>query len=151
MRTDQIPTEVAAAVRANYEAQRDAMVAGDADRLGELLTDGFTLTHMTGYQQPKAEWLADVGSGAMTYHTIKDVDVTVELDDATPMVTASTRTEATIWGSNGTWPLRLRIRFSHERGSWLASETVASTWRRHRAPAEHAASTEPHVRRRRRT
>jgi hypothetical protein len=102
MRPDDARAEVAAAVRANYEAQRDARVAGDADKLGELLTDGFTLTHMTGYRQPKAEWLADVRSGAMTYHTIEDVDVTVEPDNVTPVVTARTRTEATIWGSNGT-------------------------------------------------
>jgi Domain of unknown function (DUF4440) len=131
MRPNDARAEVAAAVRANYEAQRDAMVAGDADKLGELLTDGFTLTHMTGYRQHKAEWLADVRSGAMTYHAVDDVDVdvTVELDNVTPVVTARTWTEATIWGSNGTWPLRLRIRFTHERGSWLASDTVASTWR----------------------
>ena len=35
--------EIAAAVRANYEAQRAAMVAGNADALGDLLADGFTL------------------------------------------------------------------------------------------------------------
>ena len=127
MRADQARAEVAAAVRANYEAQRDAMVAGDADSLGELLTDGFTLTHMTGYQQPKAEWLADVRSGAMTYHTIDDVDVAVDFD-VDPVVTARTRTKATIWGSSGTWPLRLRIRFIRGHDGWLACQTVASTW-----------------------
>jgi hypothetical protein len=129
MRADESRAKIAAAVRANYEAQRDAMIAGDTDRLGELLTEGFTLTHMTGYRQPKGEWLTDVRSGAMSYHTIEDVDVTVKVDDVTPMVTARTRTEATIWGSNGTWPLRLRIHFIHDHGGWLACETVASTWR----------------------
>lgn len=122
-------TEIAAAVRANYQAQRDAMVAGDADALGALLTDGFTLTHMTGYRQPKAQWLADVASGAMAYHAIDDVAVSVDFDGDTPVVTAHTRTEATIWGGHGTWPLRLRIHFARIGGSWLASDTVASTWR----------------------
>jgi hypothetical protein len=118
------------AVRANYEAQRDAMVAGDTEALGALLADGFTLTHMTGYLQPKAEWLADVRSGEMSYHAIQNVDVTVDVDadTGTPVLIARTRTEATIWGSHGTWPLRLRIRFSGTGGSWLASDTVASTW-----------------------
>jgi hypothetical protein len=126
---DEDRAEIAAAVRANYQAQREAMVAGDADALGALLTDGFTLTHMTGYLQPRAEWLADVRSGAMTYHAIQDVDVTVDADADTPVVTARTRTEATIWGGHGIWPLQLRIRFGRMGGSWLATDMVASTWR----------------------
>jgi hypothetical protein len=112
--------EIAAAVRANYKTQRDAMVAGDADALGALLAPGFTLTHMTGYRQP--------GAGAMAYHVIEDVEVVVHVDDTAPVLTVRSRTEATIWGTHGRWPLRLRIRFTRVGGSWLASDTVASTW-----------------------
>ncbi|MCF4119917.1 nuclear transport factor 2 family protein [Antribacter sp. KLBMP9083] len=54
-----------AALRASYAAQCRAMVAGDADALGRLLADGFTLTHMTGTVQSKEQWLADVRSGEM--------------------------------------------------------------------------------------
>ena len=121
-------TPVAQEVRAGYAAQRRAMVAGDADALGALLADGYTLTHMSGFRQRKAEWLADVRSGEMTYHAIEDVEVSVDLDGDVPVVTARTRTEATIWGSHGTWPLQLRTRFVDVGGSWLALDTVASTW-----------------------
>jgi ketosteroid isomerase-like protein len=129
MPVDEGGTDVAAAVRVNYESQRQAMVAGDADALGALLADDFTLTHMTGYLQPKAKWLADVRSGEMTYHVIEDVVVAVDVSGDTPVVTARTRTEATIWGSHGTWPLELTIHFSHVGVSWMASHTVASSWR----------------------
>jgi hypothetical protein len=125
---DEAPAERAAAIRANYEAQRDAMVAGDSEALAALLDGGFTLTHMTGYIQPKAEWLADVRSGEMKYHAVHDVDVRVDVDTDTPILIARSRAEATIWGSHGTWPLQLRIRYRSSGGSWLASETVASTW-----------------------
>jgi hypothetical protein len=118
-----------AAVRSNYEAQRAAMVQGDADTLGALLTDGFTLTHLTGYRQPKAEWLADVRSGAMTYHAVRDVEVSVDVSGPAPVLTARTRTEATIWGGSGTWSLQLRIRFTFDGTDWLAADTVASVWR----------------------
>jgi hypothetical protein len=121
--------EIGKAVRANYEGQRRAMVAGDADALGALLADGFTLVHMTGYEQPKAEWLADVRSGAMSYCSMEDVEVSVDLAATAPVVTARTRTSATIWGASGTWPLQLRITFIHEDSAWVASGTVASTWR----------------------
>jgi ketosteroid isomerase-like protein len=90
-------TDVRDAVLAGYADQRRAMVAGDAEALGELLAGDFTLVHMTGYRQPRAEWLADVRSGAMTYHSMEDVDVSVEVSGDVPVVTASptTRTEGT--------------------------------------------------------
>lgn len=128
MTVNDTPTAIAAAVRAHSEAQREAMLAADADALDVLLADGFTLTHMTGYQQPKAQWLADVRSGEMTYHAIQDVDARVDLSGAAPVVDARTRTDATIWGSHGTWPLRLRIHLTRSGSFWLASHTMASTW-----------------------
>jgi hypothetical protein len=99
------------------------MVAGDADALDALLIEDFTLVHMTGYRQPKAEWLADVRSGAVTYHAMEDVDVS---GDA-PVVTARTWTAATIWGPSGTWSLQLRILFPRDGSAWLATHTVAAT------------------------
>jgi len=118
------------AARANYAAQRVAMVAGDAESLRRLLSEDFVLTHMTGYEQSRAEWLADVASGAMTYHSIQDVSLDVDHrgfpDQLT--LTARTRTLATIWGSRGTWPLQLEVTFMPVHEQWLATATVASTW-----------------------
>jgi hypothetical protein len=126
--TDDTATDIRDAVLANYEAQCQAMVDGDADALSALLAGDFTLVHMTGYRQPKAEWLADVRSGAMTYDLMEHVDVDVDLSGDAPVVTARTRTAATIWGASGTWPLQLRISFIHDGIAWLAMGTVASTW-----------------------
>jgi hypothetical protein len=122
-------TDIRDAVLVNYAAQCWAMVAGDPFALGALLADDFSLVHMTGYRQPKAEWLDDVGSGAMTYHSMEDVDVAVDVVGEAPVVTARTRTAATIWGTSGTWPLELRITFVPEGTGWVAAGTVASTWR----------------------
>ena len=44
-----------AAIVNAYREMYDAMLAGRTDRLGELLDDTFTLTHITGYKQPKGE------------------------------------------------------------------------------------------------
>lgn len=120
---------VEAAVRASYQAQHEAMVTGDVDALADQLADGFTLTHMTGYVQSRREWLEQVASGAMTYHSITDVALSLDhVDTAEPVLTVRTRTDATIWGSRGTWPLQLRIHFVHDGTRWMAARTVASTW-----------------------
>ncbi|WP_210412404.1 nuclear transport factor 2 family protein [Pseudarthrobacter sp. NIBRBAC000502772] len=39
-----------------HNALCEAMVAGDLAELGVILADDFTLTHMTGSVQAKAEW-----------------------------------------------------------------------------------------------
>jgi len=125
------PTDLVTAVLASYEAQRAAMVAGDAAALGEELARDFTLTHMTEYLQTRNEWLQQVDTGEMTYHSIEDVDIRVVdamAADEGPVVVARTRTDATIWGSRGLWRLQLNIHFTHQDGQWLAGHTVASTW-----------------------
>lgn len=122
------PDDLETALRENYGAQRDSMLAGDADTLGQLLAEDFTLTHMTGYEQSRDEWLAQVASGEMTYHRILDVAVTVRADSGEPVLTARTRTDAAIWGGRGTWPLQLEIHFIRATGQWLAAYTVASIW-----------------------
>lgn len=119
------PTEQA--LRAAWERQRLAMLAADTDALDELLSDDFTLTHMTGYVQPKEEWLDHISTGQMTYHSIVDVNVSAQPSAWT--VTARSKTSATIWGLTGTWNLALTITFAEQSGALRAVKTVATTWR----------------------
>jgi hypothetical protein len=60
---------------------------------------------------------------------MSDVAVSVAgADTDEPVLTARTRTDATIWGGRGVWPLQLQIHFVHHGGRWVAARTVASTW-----------------------
>lgn len=58
-----------------YSLLCDAMVSGDTKAIDALLTDDCVLTHMTGYPQPKIEWLGDIATGAMRYHSHEVVSV----------------------------------------------------------------------------
>lgn len=42
--------------------------------LGIILADDFTLTHMTGYVQAKAEWLDAIETGQMQYHRMETIE-----------------------------------------------------------------------------
>ncbi|MFC8263941.1 nuclear transport factor 2 family protein [Streptomyces sp. NPDC057291] len=90
-----------------HHAYLDAMVEGDTQELGSLLDDGFTLTHMTGYVQPKAEWLAEMKAGQFVYHSIDEVDTALDLDGGTARLTAWTMTDAKVYGSRSDWRLLL--------------------------------------------
>lgn len=116
------------AVRERFAAQCDAMVLGDTTGLDALLTRGFVLTHLTGYRQPRAAWLRDLDEDRIRYADIDVVEVRVDLDDAAPVLTARTITEATLPGGVGTWHLQLRQPYREQDGEWLAEECVSSTW-----------------------
>jgi len=118
----------AAAVRALHDALCEAMVAGDVAELAGILTDEFTLTHMTGYVQSRSEWLDAIETGQMQYHRMETVEATISADPAVPVLTARTLTDATIWGSRSTWRLTLRSWFEPHGGDWVVARTVASAW-----------------------
>ena len=106
----------------------DAMVDGDLAELGAILADEFTLTHMTGYVQSKAEWLDAIETGRMQYHRMETVEATLSTEGTAPALTARTLTDATIWGSRATWRLTLRSWFEARGDDWVITRTVASTW-----------------------
>lgn len=50
-----------------YREMNAEMVAANVGALDKMLTPDYTLTHMTGYKQSRAEWLAQVKNGEMRY------------------------------------------------------------------------------------
>lgn len=121
------PREVAAAVHTKIT---DAMVAADTATMDSLMTADCTLTHMTGYQQSKAQWFAAIHDGSMAYHGWKDRDVVVEIhDDGRASVDARMFLEATIEGFRNDWRLRIRADLVPTTvGGFLAQRMVASIW-----------------------
>ncbi|MHA7207925.1 nuclear transport factor 2 family protein [Arthrobacter sp. MDT1-65] len=119
-------------VRRLHNDMCEAMMGQDSHQLGELLAGDYSLTHMTGYLQPKTEWLDDISTGQMRYHDIVtvelDIDTPADDQNGAPVLTARTLTDATIWGGRGTWRLQLRSWFEPSGDDWVFSRTVASTW-----------------------
>jgi len=113
------------------QAYRDmylGMVGRDIGLLDGLLDVGYTLTHMTGYQQSRSEWLAQVSSGEMRYHDAQERSVAVQVTGDTAVLVGRSIVNATIWGSRGTWPLQLTTNYQLVNGGWIALSTVATTF-----------------------
>ena len=122
------PSDAAEAIKkANTDLNR-WMVQGRTDRLEELLDDGFVLVHITGYVQSKAEWLAQIDSGEMTYHGIREQSVKVEVHGDTAVLVARNLVDATIWGSRATWPLEMTTPFAKQEGRWRPTRSRAITY-----------------------
>ncbi|MEE1765239.1 nuclear transport factor 2 family protein [Streptomyces sp. SP18BB07] len=115
-------------VLAAYRAHLRAMADGDTDSLDDLLDDGFTLTHITGYQQPKAEWLSQMRAGQFVYHSVIEKNVTVDVEGDTARLVGRIVTEATVYGTHADWPLQFTMDWARGGETWTALRSVATTW-----------------------
>lgn len=112
-----------------YRQMQAAMVAADSARLKALLTDDFMLVHITGYRQPREEWLADITTGRMRYSSSEEKALRVtDVDDVRATVIGRNLVTASIWGAQGVWLLQLRIDCVRTDGRWLMRRAVASVY-----------------------
>jgi hypothetical protein len=116
-----------AILRARSDMNR-SMVAADADRLDELLDPGFSLTHITGYVQPKDEWLHEIQAGSMRYHAIEEGEVEVTASARGATVVTRDVVDATIWGNRAAWRLQMTTTFAHDGVAWIPTDARAVTW-----------------------
>ncbi|MHB9863660.1 nuclear transport factor 2 family protein [Streptomyces sp. YIM S03343] len=127
MPTQPAPTDHDEVVMA-YRAYLQAMTDGDTDALDDLLDDDFTLTHITGYIQPKAEWLAQMRAGRFVYHGTDEKDVTVEVEGDNAHLVGRIVTDATVYGAHADWRLRLTMDYARDGETWTGLRAVATTW-----------------------
>jgi hypothetical protein len=111
-----------------YRAMYRGMLDQDTELLDNLLDAEYTLTHMTGYVQTKADWLAQVASGEMRYHSARPRDTTIEVTGDRAVLVGRSVVDATIWGARGTWNLQLTTTYQRRDGDWTALDTVATTF-----------------------
>lgn len=113
-----------------YRAENEATVKKDISRLDMILGDRMTLTHMTGYVQPKLEWIGQIQNEEMQYleskeEAIKDIRVEGNLGQ----LTGQNLVTAKIWGGlKNVWPLQMKMYFEKNNGRWVISKQVASTY-----------------------
>jgi ketosteroid isomerase-like protein len=120
--------DAAEQVRQTYQCQLDAMVAGDVHALDGLLAPDYTARHITGYRQPKREWLQQIRDGEFTYHAIEVESVDVRVDGDTATLVSRAHVDVTIGASRGRWPLESTIAFENRSGSWAAIASAATTF-----------------------
>jgi hypothetical protein len=102
------------------------MIKGCTGVLDGLLAGQFTATHITGYQQPKTEWLAQIRSGDFVYHSIEDRNVSISVDDNTAVLVGTAAVAVTIGGSKGTWNLESAMEYVKQDGKWKMASRRSS-------------------------
>ena len=106
----------------------DLMIKKDTASMNMILADEYTLTHMTGYVQPKSEWFNEVSKESMKYYSAEEVDHRVLISGNTSSVTVRNLVDARIWGSRNIWRLQQKMDLKKDSGKWIIIKSVASTF-----------------------
>jgi ketosteroid isomerase-like protein len=122
---DQIANE---SVKRVYRAYLQAMIDGDIDALDAMLDADFTLTHITGYLQSRAEWLSQMRAGQFDYHAVTQENVTVEVEGDTARLVGRITTDSTVYGTRANWRLLTTIDYARAGETWIALRSAATTW-----------------------
>jgi hypothetical protein len=123
MKTDD-KSQVIALTRQLTQLMIDKETAG----LNNILDTHFTLTHITGYVQSKAEWLAEIESERMKYYSYKVVNTAVEIKGNNATFTGQNILDARIWGSRNNWRLQQKMLLERRNGKWIILSSVATTF-----------------------
>jgi hypothetical protein len=111
-----------------YAALRDALELGDVDGLEALLDAAFTIRHLTGDEQPRADWLADIDTGRAEHHAIDVVETAVRPLGERAVLTVRTLTDATLFRVHAVWRMQHRIDYERRHGGWIAMRMVTRSW-----------------------
>lgn len=117
-----------AEVMATVRKLAELMIAKDTVSMNNILDEHYTLTHITGYVQPKVEWFGEVSRESMKYYSAKEVSIDATVNDNKAVVTVKNLVDARIWGSRNTWRLQQQMKLEKRMGIWIILSSVASTF-----------------------
>lgn len=104
------------------------MIEKNTKEMDKILDKNFTLTHITGYVQPKVEWYSEIESERMKYYSFKEVKTSVELNGDKATFVGQNILDARIWGSRNNWRLQQKMQLEKRSGKWIIIKSVATTF-----------------------
>ena len=117
------------AIEQAYKDMYTAMNRKDSAELNRVLADDFVLVHMTGMQQPKAQFIKAVMTGVLNYYEFSHEHITVKQSSDEATLCGQTRVQAAVFGGGRhTWRLQQDLKLRKSNGHWLITRAEASTY-----------------------
>jgi ketosteroid isomerase-like protein len=113
-------------ILAVYQRIDDAMVNKDTETLDNVLDDNYVLVHMTGYHQPKQEWLEQIENEGMKYFKTMPQKTAITIDRNTAILICDTRIDARINGFRNTWSMQMKMNFEKRGDNWYPVNAIAT-------------------------
>lgn len=97
-----------------------AMTEADTETMTEITSPDMVFTHMSGRQQTREEYFADIADGSLQYFTIGIENPVVEVDGEYASVTYTSVLNANAYGARGTYRIDGTHWYERQDGGWIA-------------------------------
>jgi ketosteroid isomerase-like protein len=114
-------------ILAVYHRIDGAMVNKDTETLDDILDDNYVLVHITGYHQPKQEWLEQIDNEEMKYFKTMPQKTTITIDGNTAILICDTKIDARIYGFRNTWSMQMKMCFEKRGDNWYPVNAIATS------------------------
>ncbi len=112
-----------------YSRYWDYMIAKDDKGLRSLMSDDYTLLHMTGVKQGADEFIRGLINGTFNYFSAEHDLVTVVISGDEAVMTGKSRVLAAVYGGGKhKWRLQGDFTLRKENGNWKLTSSKASTY-----------------------
>ncbi len=96
-----------------------AMTDADIGVMRELISEDKVFTHMSGMQQTREEYFADVADGSLTYYTIGIADPVIKVSGDKAQITYTSVLNANAYGARGTFRMKGTHYYEKRSGEWI--------------------------------
>ena len=97
-----------------------AMTDADIDTMRELVSENMVFTHMSGMQQTREEYFADVADGSLNYFTIGIADPEIKVNGDKAQITYTSILNANAYGARGTYHMKGPHHYEKRDDAWIA-------------------------------
>ena len=102
------------------------MIDKNTTAMNKILDIHFTLTHISGYVQPKEEWYAEIETERMKYYSYKEVKTSVNIDGDKATFVGQNMLDARIWGTRNNWRLQQTMQLEKRNEKWIILKSAAA-------------------------
>ena len=112
-----------------YAEMWQALLTKDIKTLDKIHAENFVLVHMTGMNQPKAEYLRCIRDGVLNYFSADTENIFIEISGSKGKLVGQSIVSAAVFGGGkNTWHLQLAFDVEKIGGKWILTFAKASTY-----------------------
>lgn len=112
-----------------YRRYWQYMIEKNVEGLRGLMTEDYTLRHMTGVTQSAESFLRGLQGGTFNYYTAEHDSIEITVDGSCASMIGKSRVLAAVYGGGKhLWQLRGDFTLRKEGGGWKLASSTASTY-----------------------
>ena len=97
-----------------------AMTDADIETMREIVSEDMVFTHMSGMQQTREQYFADIASGRLNYYTIGIEEPEISVAGNKAEITFTSVLNANAYGARGTYRIKGTHHYENRNGKWIA-------------------------------